>query len=546
MPMLGGNPSKLSKDLGNIRAQLKTGKTRGQNPRELTPDEIATLEERRDALVGEMQRKAKERVVTRINEHTAAQVDRAVEAVPRATATLLRTDLQEEGRQSRGHATNEANRVIAHLVPTFGPDVENATPEQLRKRKAAAVEGWDQKILEADGKVKALRKMTPAQLRAELSEMGEETHGTKAVMVRRLVNAGRTVAVTDAAAGRPGDTGPGHTVAATGAAAGSPTGAGSGHTVASTDAAAGSPADTGSRQRGGGTSSLSACGAAWPLATPLDAQTPDVRILLQAAGDLVQRGLITPDARTRYFAAMAQHLDVYELTMARVETLSLAQLKELCALLRLQAPASLSQLEEARAAVAKKRIGADEYRIARFLAEQVACDVKFLASQPELLNAGSLVRHAPRRVVETVMVLGPVVFHNEDSELALSYRAISLDSDDHPRLRYVKNLREVLVRAPEPLWLPACLDAWTPPPAAQEFLEQAQSGKCFLVNADLVKLARDLQVPLPSDRRDNMMQALYSWAAHACVAHAQEQLREPAPGGSDATTGSTADTADDC
>ena len=42
MPMQGSQPSKISKDLGNIEAQLRSGKTWGSNPRGLEPEEIAT------------------------------------------------------------------------------------------------------------------------------------------------------------------------------------------------------------------------------------------------------------------------------------------------------------------------------------------------------------------------------------------------------------------------------------------------------------------------------------------------------------------------
>ena len=88
MPMLGGRPSKLSKDLGNIRAQLKSGMTRGQNPRDLEPDQISALEKQREALEAEMKTMAKERMVARINAHMSAETDRVISAVGGAGSSV--------------------------------------------------------------------------------------------------------------------------------------------------------------------------------------------------------------------------------------------------------------------------------------------------------------------------------------------------------------------------------------------------------------------------------------------------------------------------
>ena len=81
MPMQGSKPSKASKDLGNVIAQLKSGKTRGSSPRDLYPEEIGALEQKRDALKAVMKQGAKERAVGRINGHTTTQADRVICAV---------------------------------------------------------------------------------------------------------------------------------------------------------------------------------------------------------------------------------------------------------------------------------------------------------------------------------------------------------------------------------------------------------------------------------------------------------------------------------
>ena len=75
MPMQGSKPSKLSKDLGNVVAQLKSKKTRGANPRDLEPEEIAALEQKRDALKAQMNQIAKERRIARINGHTTIEAN---------------------------------------------------------------------------------------------------------------------------------------------------------------------------------------------------------------------------------------------------------------------------------------------------------------------------------------------------------------------------------------------------------------------------------------------------------------------------------------
>ena len=58
-----GATSKQSRDLANVRLQLKTGKTRGSNPRPLSSEEVHALEARRDQLRAEMAGRQRQRVV---------------------------------------------------------------------------------------------------------------------------------------------------------------------------------------------------------------------------------------------------------------------------------------------------------------------------------------------------------------------------------------------------------------------------------------------------------------------------------------------------
>ena len=182
----------------------------------------------------------------------AAQKQRERRLQASATAKLVKEDVEEEGRKGRKHVTEETNRLSALLVPHFGPDVENATVDQLRKRKAASAEEYDKKIAEAKEREAALRQMKPAELRAKLQEKGVDVSGPKKALVRRLCNSGQEVG------GSSGPSEPQGTTPARGAA---------------------------KRPR---STAAAASGDTWPLATPPSLQAPPVRTLLQAAEGCVR------------------------------------------------------------------------------------------------------------------------------------------------------------------------------------------------------------------------------------------------------------------
>jgi hypothetical protein len=79
--------SKASRALADIRLQLKTGKTR--SARKLSPEEVRSLEARRDQLQAEMLEARRQRVASRVNAHTTAEADQT------------RTEVREEGQQTR-------------------------------------------------------------------------------------------------------------------------------------------------------------------------------------------------------------------------------------------------------------------------------------------------------------------------------------------------------------------------------------------------------------------------------------------------------------
>ena len=78
MVHLGGQTSKISKDLGNTISQLKSGKTRGSNPRDLSFEEITDLEQRRDTFKSQMRENAKNRITAHVNSHTTTEADRVI------------------------------------------------------------------------------------------------------------------------------------------------------------------------------------------------------------------------------------------------------------------------------------------------------------------------------------------------------------------------------------------------------------------------------------------------------------------------------------
>ena len=70
-----GVPSKMSRAIARVREQLKSGKTRGVNPRPLTADEIQALEQKAAQLQEEMAEARHQRSVARINNHATQEAE---------------------------------------------------------------------------------------------------------------------------------------------------------------------------------------------------------------------------------------------------------------------------------------------------------------------------------------------------------------------------------------------------------------------------------------------------------------------------------------
>ena len=179
----------------------------------------------------------------------------------------------------------------------------------------------------------------------------------------------------------------------------------------------------------------------------------------------------------------------------------------------------------ARAAISAKCAGVIEYFVSRYLAEQTARSVAFLAEQSAVLGSGAVIQYVSRSVVTTAMVIGPVVFYDRREGrcvASLSYRTISLDDES---FGYAQTIKKVLVPAPAPR-LPPTLEMWlTAGGLAQEFEEGARQKKCFMTIDGLRRLAAEVGVLHESVTRDQVIDSLAIWAALECQMHLETQLR---------------------
>ena len=73
--------SKQSRELANVRLQLKTGKTRGTKPRPLRPEELRALEARREQLVSTVGARRLLSVVGRVKAHAAQEAEQTRNAI---------------------------------------------------------------------------------------------------------------------------------------------------------------------------------------------------------------------------------------------------------------------------------------------------------------------------------------------------------------------------------------------------------------------------------------------------------------------------------
>ena len=103
-----GPTSKQSRALANVRLQLRTGNTRGNNPRPLIADEIKALEQKAARLQEEMAEARHQRTVASINSHSTQEAESTRAAV-----------------RNEGQLTRQALQPIAALVVGEGDDVDD-------------------------------------------------------------------------------------------------------------------------------------------------------------------------------------------------------------------------------------------------------------------------------------------------------------------------------------------------------------------------------------------------------------------------------------
>ena len=134
----GGKNSALTNELANVTRQLKSGKTRGSNPRDLDAEEISALEEKRDALKSKMRKLATERNIARINEHTSACADRVILEMSNTISTATERSeayfLAVGGAGSSGDLRAQAAAIRARATEK-AKEERKAAAEKARKKR---------------------------------------------------------------------------------------------------------------------------------------------------------------------------------------------------------------------------------------------------------------------------------------------------------------------------------------------------------------------------------------------------------------------------
>ena len=132
-----GRLSIQSRTLANVRLQLKTGKTRGSNPRPLLPEEISALEARRDDLQAEMANRQRQRILSRVNIHTSQAVERTRDVII-AELQPLTSLVKGEIADSREERIKSRSNQIALLQAANREDREAIRRERAASREATA------------------------------------------------------------------------------------------------------------------------------------------------------------------------------------------------------------------------------------------------------------------------------------------------------------------------------------------------------------------------------------------------------------------------
>ena len=135
---MSGRHSLQSRALAHVRLQLKTGKTRGTNPRLLFPEEISALEARREVLQTEMANRQRQRVLNRMKVHTSQEAERTREVII-AELQPLTSLVNGDSADSLEERIKARSNQIALLQAANREDREVLRKKRVATREANAV-----------------------------------------------------------------------------------------------------------------------------------------------------------------------------------------------------------------------------------------------------------------------------------------------------------------------------------------------------------------------------------------------------------------------
>ena len=130
--------SKQSTDLANVQRQLRSGHTRGKNPRPLTDDEVEALEQKRAKLQAEIAEAQHQRSVARINSHTTQEAEQTRAAV-KAEGEQTRRALQPITALvvGEGDAVDDRIRIKRNQIALLRAGVREDLAAKKRERERA-------------------------------------------------------------------------------------------------------------------------------------------------------------------------------------------------------------------------------------------------------------------------------------------------------------------------------------------------------------------------------------------------------------------------
>ncbi len=121
-----------------MRLQLKTGKTRGSNPRLLLPEEVSALEARREVLQTEMANRQRQRILNRMKIHTSQEAERTREVII-AELQPLTSLVSGDSADSLEERIKARSNQIALLQAANREDREALRKKRVANREANAV-----------------------------------------------------------------------------------------------------------------------------------------------------------------------------------------------------------------------------------------------------------------------------------------------------------------------------------------------------------------------------------------------------------------------